>query len=286
MSKKESQWKTDLVPAVAGRDYVRQPNGVIVVKRTFSHPGEAFKPEPVADYFSMVDHTLEIGKKQYKKQVDEAEEEFSKLIREKLRPAGKFLAVALQGRDAAGKTGTRKILDQAIDDPKIFQTICIGAPTSEELQHGYLHRFLSGERMPRYGEIRVFDRTWNERVLVERVMELTPKDALQRSFAELRTFEWLLVQQGAVLVKLWLDITKEEQKRRFEDRIREKPWKFGEADKVARKNWDGYTIAGNEMIFRTGTEYAPWHIVSSDDKSYCRVTALQLCNQKMREALA
>lgn len=288
MSKKikENQWATELVPAVAGRDFVRQPNGVIVVGRHFSDLIEPYQACQIPNYFALADHELKLDKKGYKRQLDDAEREFNTLVREKLGPAKRFLIFELQGRDGAGKTGTRKTVEAAIDyDAKLFQTICVGPPSQEELQHGDLWRFFEGERMPRFGEIRVFDRTWHERVLVERVEELTPVERLQRSYAELRAFEWLLVQQGGILVKLWLDITKDEQKARFDERKRKKPWKYSDSDKIARKHWNQFTYAGNEMLFRTGTDFAPWNIVAGDDKRYSRVTALQLANQAMREQL-
>jgi polyphosphate kinase 2 (PPK2 family) len=107
---------------------------------------------------------------------------------------------------------------------------------------------------------------------------------VQRSFGEIRAFEWLLQQQGAVLVKVWMDISKDEQKRRFEDRAKDKPWKLSDSDEVARAHWDDYTVAANEMFHLTGTDFAPWHIISSEDKRYSRVNLLRIVNQALKDA--
>lgn len=270
---------------VIGRDLVRLDNGVLVVGRCVGDLRQPYVSEPIPDYLSLVDHSLRIKRKKYENRLPDVEREFNELVRERLPKAGKFLVIALQGRDTAGKTGARVRLEAATDnDAKIFQAICIGPPTQDERAHPYLWRFLTGERMPRFGEIRVFDRSWAERLLVEPVMKLTPLADVQRAYAEIRAFEWLLQQQGAVLVKVWMDITKDEQARRFEDRAKDKPWKLSDADEVARKHWDDYTVAANEMFHRTGTEFAPWHIISSEDKRYSRVTILEVANKALREA--
>jgi polyphosphate kinase 2 (PPK2 family) len=124
-----------------------------------------------------------------------------------------------------------------------------------------------------------------ERLLVERVMRLTPKSAIRKSYAELRGFEWLLDQHGIVIVKCWLDITHEEQGRRFAERHEERTWKVSTSDDVAREHWPDYTKAANEMIHRTGTSFAPWHIISSEDKRYSRVMVLSTVNQELRRRL-
>jgi AMP-polyphosphate phosphotransferase len=131
----------------------------------------------------------------------------------------------------------------------------------------------------------VFDRSWAERVLVEPVMKITSPEDVQRSYAELRAFEWLLEQQGGILVKVWMDITKDEQAQRFEDRAKEKPWKLSDSDTVAREHWDDYTEAANRMFHLTGTDFAPWYIISSEDKRYSRVALLQIANDAVKAAI-
>lgn len=280
MSKRKRQ-------AVAGRDYELLDNGVIVVRRCFTSVTEPYnKRDRVRDYLSLVDHSLRIKKKRsYKKALYREEVAFNTLVR-RLKEKGKFLIVVFQGRDAAGKSGATERIMHALDyDHKIFEWVPIGPPSDEERARPYLWRFFRHERMPEFGGVRVFDRSWAERVLVEPVMKLTRPRDIKRSYAELRTFEWVLNAQGAIIVKFWLDITKDEQLRRFKARAAGKPWKLSPSDKEARKHWDEYSDAANELFHRTGTEYAPWHIVSSEDKWYSRVTVMQTINSILRQEL-
>ncbi len=272
---------------VAGRDYDPLDNGVIAVRRCFSCVAEPYnKKDRPGDYLGLVDHSLRIKKKEsYKRALCREEVAFNRLVR-KLEKQKRSLIIVLQGRDGAGKSGACERILHAVDyDHKIFLWIPIGPPTEDERAHPHLWRFMTGERMPKYGQVRVFDRSWHERVLVEPVMKITDRDLVRASYSELRSFEWLLQSQGAVIVKFWLDISKDEQLRRFKARAASKPWKMSPSDKEARKHWDEYTVAANEMFHRTGTDFAPWYVVSSEDKRYSRVTVLQTINMALREAL-
>jgi len=268
------------------KDYQLLDNGVIAVARHHANFLEPYREvNKVPDYLSLIDHSLALNKERYERLLKLAEVEFHAQVR-KLQTARKFLIIVFQGRDASGKSGATERIIQAVDyDPRIFMWVPIGAPTEDEKQHPYLWRFMTGERMPGYGQVRVFDRSWAERVLVEPVMKLTPPKEVARSYTEIRAFEWLLNSQGAVLVKFWMDITKGEQLKRFKARQEKKPWKIGEDDQKARKNWNSYSAAANEMFYRTGTDMAPWYLVSSEDKSYSRVSVLQVLNQELKAAL-
>jgi len=275
-----------LIKPTLSRFVKQRDNGVIVVKHAVRDLRQPYKEgAPVPNYLSLVDHSLSLKRKEYDSLRAVEEQKLNKLVREKLAKAGRFLVIALQGRDGSGKTGARVRVEEALDnDAKIFQAICIGPPSQDEREHPYLWRFMTGERMPKFGEVRVFDRSWNERLLVEPVMKITSPEAVQRSYAEIRAFEWLMQQQGAVMVKVWMDITKDEQARRFEDRAKDKPWKLSDSDTVARKHWDDYTLAANEMFHLTGTDFAPWHIISSEDKRYSRISLLQIVNHALEKA--
>lgn len=267
--------------------YTVLDSGVIKVARTFTNLAEPWsKDDKVPDFLGAVDHSLCFdSKKEYEHALAKQEEELNQLVR-KMKDKKKALIVVLQGRDGAGKTGAVSRIEEALGfDHKIFDSVPIGPPTEEERAHPYLWRFFKHDRMPEFGQLRVFDRSWAERVLVEKVMKLTDKEAIRDSYAELRGFEWMLQRQGCVVVKLWLDISKGEQKKRFEDRHRDKPWKVSDSDDVAREHWDEYTPAANELFLRTGTDFAPWYIISSEDKRYSRVTVLATINAALREAL-
>ncbi len=276
-----------LIVPVAGRDYVRQANGVLVVGHQYADITAPYdEAVQIPNYLQLVDHDLALKKKHYEKELEAAEREFNELVRGKLEKSGRSVIVVLQGRDGAGKTGARKRLGEALDDDaKIFQSISIGPPHEDERKHPFLWRFFTGERMPRYGEVRVFDRSWAERVLVEPVMKFTSEELVRKSYAQIRAFEWNLENLGGIVVKFWMDISKDEQKKRFEERARDKAWKLTDSDEVAREHWDDYTVAANEMFHRTGTSFAPWHIVASEDKYYSRVTVLQVVNQAIRKAI-
>lgn len=269
-----------------GEPFSVMDNGAIKVARQFHAPTDEYREEKGIDYLSKVDHSLAIKKKKkYKKVLEEKEIELNDLVRQ-LDGIGRSVIVAFQGRDGAGKSGATARIVQALGfDMSIFQGVAIKKPTEEERAHPYLWRFFRNDRMPARGQMRVFDRSWAERVLVERVKELAPEKAIKKSYTEIRTFEWLLEQQGCIVIKLWLDITKDEQWKRLEDRRKHKQWKFTPDDLEAREHWDDYTSAANEMFLRTGTDYAPWYIISSEDKRYSRVTVLDIINRELRAAL-
>lgn len=261
-------------------------NGAIKIARCLPSPTEPYAKARIPDYLKQVDHELAIeDKKAYEKALAKQELKLNELVR-MLAEQKKSLIVVFQGRDGAGKSGaTVRIIEALGYDMKIFQGVPIGPPSDEEKQRPFLWRFTRSDRLPAYGQVRVFDRSWAERVLVEPVMELTPPEDVQASYADINTFEWQLERGGAIIVKFWLDITKDEQWKRFEDRKKEKAWKLSPSDMVARKHWGEYTDAANEMFFRTGTEYAPWYLVSSEDKRYSRVTVLECINNELRLAL-
>ena len=261
-------------------------HGVITVARHFPKIDEPWAKDDIPDYIGQVDHSLAIDdKKAYNAMLEEEERELNLLMR-RMGAEGRALAVVLQGRDGAGKTGATMRIAEALGyDYKIFASVPISAPSVEELNHGFLWRFTKNERWPASGQLRVFDRSWAERLLVERAMKITPEEDIRESYGTIRMFEKLWTLQGITVVKLWLDITKGEQKKRFKARKKDKPWKISDSDAVARKHWDDYTPAANEMFHRTGTDFAPWHIISSEDKRYSRITVLRIINAAMRDAL-
>jgi polyphosphate kinase 2 (PPK2 family) len=268
------------------KNFTLQQTGVIRIAGEFPNLIEPWSKTKVPNYLAAVDHSLAIeDKHEYEKALKDAETEFNLLVRE-MAVQKKSLVIALQGRDGAGKTGATMRITEALGyDFKIFQSVPIGPPSEDEKAHDYLWRFYRHERMPAVGQVRVFDRSWQERVLVEKVMGFTPEDKIRDSYAELRAFEWQLARQGVILVKVWLDISKGEQKHRFKERSESKPWKVSASDQVAREHWNDYTPAANELFHRTGTDFAPQFVISSEDKRYSRVTLLRVINQQLRQAL-
>jgi polyphosphate kinase 2 (PPK2 family) len=181
--------------------------------------------------------------------------------------------VAFEGWDAAGKGGIIKRLTEKID-PRGFVVYPISAPQGEDKSRHYLYRFW--RRLPEHGQIAIFDRTWYGRVLVERVEGFAAEDAWKRAYKEINSFERQLRDFGTILVKFWIHISPEEQLRRFEERRRigYKSWKLTEEDWRNREKWDVYQEAVEEMLVKTSTRTAPWHLVEGNDKYWARVRAL------------
>lgn len=272
----------------AGSDYTVLESGVIKVARHYANPslntGDDGKSP---NYLDLVDHELAIGKKKdYEKQLADEERTFNELVR-KLKENQLSLLTVLQGRDTSGKSGAaRRIWEATHYDPKLVRWIPFGEPTDEELAHTYMWRFFRHDYMPGIGQVRIFDRSWAERMLVEPVEKIIDQKTLIKSYSEIRTFELNLRGQGLILVKFWMDITKDEQRRRLDDRAKNRPDKLSPSDEKARAKWDEYTEAANAMLHFTGTQYAPWYVISAEDKRYSRVNVLRTINDVMRQTLA
>src|SRR6266511_4178185 len=163
------------------------------------------------------------------------------------REAGRQVIIAFEGWDASGKGGAIKRLTEKLD-PRGYAVFPIGAPTEEERRHHYLWRFWT--RLPSRGRWAIFDRAWYGRVLVERVEGFAKKKEWKRAFREINEFERQLVDDGAVLVKLFLATTKDEQARRFDEREKNpyKRWKIGPEDWRNREHWDEYVEAAEDMF--------------------------------------
>jgi polyphosphate kinase 2 (PPK2 family) len=262
------------------------PNGALQVARQCPNILAEYRKDGIPDYLAAVDHSLKItDKKEFKQHLRKQMKRLNKLAGQ-MKELGLFLVIALQGRDGAGKTGTVDCINEALyKDAKRFRSVPIGPPTQEELAHPYLWRMSKYDYMPEFGQGRAFDRSWQERVLVEKVMNLTPQQKIEDSYAEIRHFEWGIVRHGGILIKLWLDITYDTQGERFKDREKKKPGKKSSSDDVARAHWDEYTPAANELFHRTGTADIPQHIISSEDKDYCHITVLEIITHEMKKRI-
>jgi AMP-polyphosphate phosphotransferase len=182
--------------------------------------------------------------------------------------------VVFEGVDAAGKGGAIRRLTAALD-ARLYDVHSIAAPTDEEKRQPYLWRFW--RTLPRDGKFAIYDRSWYGRVLVERVEGFATPAEWQRAYAEINEFEEQLVRAGNVVVKLWLQVSQEEQLRRFREReeISFKRFKITPEDWRNREKWDAHERAASEMIEHTSTEHAPWTLVEAEDKRYARVKILK-----------
>lgn len=224
-----------------------------------------------------------IDKKDYKKILPELQYRMREiqfqLYKEKIP-----LILVYEGMDAAGKGGNIK-RTRALLDPTGYTNNAIGSPTDMELAHHYLWRFAS--KIPRSGHIGFFDRSWYGRVLVERIEGFARKKEWRQAYEEINDFEKSLYHSGAIIIKFFISLDKDEQLIRFIDRQNtpEKEWKLTDEDWRNREKWELYLEASEDMINKTNTDYAPWKIIPGNDKRYARVTALktiiEICESRM-----
>ena len=184
------------------------------------------------------------------------------------------VVIGFEGWDAGGKGGAIKRLTSNLD-PRGYRVNPTAAPNDIEKVHHYLWRFWNN--VPKAGHIAVFDRTWYGRVMVERIEGFCSEAEWRRAYQEINEMESHMANAGAVVLKFWLHIDKDEQERRFRERQANpaKQWKITDEDWRNREKWDQYEEAVNEMLIRTSTTYAPWIVVEGNDKRYARVKVLQ-----------
>jgi AMP-polyphosphate phosphotransferase len=194
------------------------------------------------------------------------------------------VVAAFEGCDAGGKGGAIRRVTQALDARK-YDVIPIAAPTDEEKLRPYLWRFW--RQVPECGRIAIFDRSWYGRVLVERVEKFCSVADWTRAFGEINDFEEQLVANGSVVIKFWLQVSKAEQLRRFEERkaIPFKQHKITDEDWRNREKWDDYNLAVCEMVDRTSTEHAPWTLVEANNKHFARLKVLRTMVEAIENAL-
>jgi polyphosphate kinase 2 (PPK2 family) len=222
-------------------------------------------------------------KKTYEKELAELQLGLLK-AQMRTREASRAVVVGFEGWDAAGKGGAIKRLTEKLD-PRGYRVHAIGAPTDDEKRHQYLWRFWTA--LPARGSWAIFDRTWYGRVLVERVEGFAKKKEWKRAYREINELERQLVDDGVVLIKVFLAITKDEQKRRFEERENNvyKRWKIGPEDWRNREHWDEYVDAAEQMFAETNTDVAPWKIIGGNKKWHARLEVLRHVLARVDDAL-
>lgn len=233
---------------------------------------------------SQLDLSKQIEKKDdYKERLKELQLELLHYQR-KLAMAQRSVLFVFEGPDAAGKGGVIKRLVEKLD-PRIVRVYSIVKPTPEEYQHHYLWRFWT--KLPKYGEMAVFDRSWYGRVLVERVESFATTEQWKRGYEEINSFEKLLMDDGAIILKFYLHISKDEQLRRFEARAADpyKRWKINEEDWRNREKWDEHNRAAEDMFAKTSTKSAPWHVIEANFKWFARIKVLKIIARTFEEEL-
>jgi PPK2 family polyphosphate:nucleotide phosphotransferase len=173
--------------------------------------------------------------------------------------------VVLQGMDTSGKDGTIRHVFEGVN-PQGVRVTAFKVPSAEELAHDYLWRV--HQQTPRKGEIVIFNRSHYEDVLVVRIHNIVPPEVWSKRFAQIREFEQTLAQEGTLILKFFLHIDKDEQKQRLVERLEDptKTWKFNPGDLKERALWDEYMRAYEDVLNKTSTEYAPWHVIPANKK--------------------
>lgn len=216
--------------------------------------------------------TEKLSSKEYEKELEKLQGEMVKLqlwIKEK----GLKVIVVFEGRDAAGKGGMIKRLTERVS-PRVFRVVALPAPTDREKTQMYVQRYIN--HFPGAGEVVIFDRSWYNRLGVERVMNFCTKKEYVRFMQFVPGFELTIVNSDIILIKYWLDTSMKVQEKRFKDRIEDprKIWKLSPMDVASYNRWYDYSQARDAMLLASDSSHAPWYIVPADDKKHARLNCM------------
>jgi polyphosphate kinase len=220
----------------------------------------------------VADEPVEMTGKEYAKALKKLHIELSKL-QAWVKKEGKRIVLIFEGRDGAGKGGTIKAITERVS-PRVFRVVALPAPSDREKSQMYIQRYM--QHLPAAGEVVIFDRSWYNRAGVEYVMGFCTKEQHARFLKLCPAFENQIVENGIILVKYWLEVSQEEQERRFKARIKDprRQWKLSPMDLPSRSRWYHYSLARDQMLAATDTDLCPWFIVPSDDKQRARLNCI------------
>ncbi len=249
-----------------------------------AQPAAPLALPPSTGLLEAVDLSASVSRAAYDKQLKPKQKHLRDLEHE-LYARRIPLVILYEGWDAAGKGGNIRRLTQRLD-PRGYEVVPIAAPSPVEKRHHYLWRFWNA--IPKAGHITIFDRTWYGRVLVERVEGFCSEHEWHRAYQEINEMEAHLVHFGAILVKIWLHISPDEQLRRFREReaLEHKKWKITDEDWRNREKWDAYRAAVEDMLQQTDTTLAPWTVVPSDCKLHARLHVIDRVTEAIESRLA
>lgn len=215
----------------------------------------------------------EIKRKAYDAAMDGLQRQLVRMQAD-IKATGKRVIVVFEGRDAAGKGGTIDTMRENLN-PRVCNVVALSKPSDREAASWYFQRYV--DWLPAAGEMAMFDRSWYNRAMVEHVFGFCTPDQREKFFRQLPEFEHMLVDEGITLVKLWLEVGRAEQLRRFLARERDplKQWKLSPIDIDGLGKWDHYCKAINETMDRSHFPFAPWTVILSDDKKRARIAAIQ-----------
>jgi polyphosphate kinase 2 len=221
---------------------------------------------------SKLNGTEKLKAKKYEKELRKLQGELCRL-QEWVKHKGLRVIIIFEGRDAAGKGGTIKALTERVS-PRVFRLVALPAPSDREKSQMYMQRYM--QHFPAAGEVVIFDRSWYNRLGVERVMGFCTDEQYHGFLKNCPELERYLVTGGIKLIKIWLESSDKEQKRRFEARMEDplRQWKLSPMDLPSRSKWFEYSRARDMMLKATDTKHAPWYILRSDDKKRARLNCL------------
>jgi len=219
-----------------------------------------------------VTYAEKISKSDYEKQLNTLGIELVKL-QEWVKQKKLKVVVLFEGRDAAGKGGVIKAIEQFMN-PRICKVIALGVPTEKEKEQWYFQRYVS--ELPSGGEMMLFDRSWYNRAGVEHVMGFCTKEEYEEFLRACPEFEKMLIRSGVIIVKYWFSVSNDEQEKRFQERIENpvKRWKISPMDIESRSKWVEFSVAKDNMFAYTDTKQSPWFVVEADDKRRARLNCI------------
>lgn len=215
----------------------------------------------------------EMKKKAYEDRLEELQIQLVKMQAD-LKASGKRLVVVFEGRDAAGKGGTIGAVRMNLN-PRVCTVVALSKPSDREAAQWYFQRYV--DWLPAKGEIALFDRSWYNRAMIEHVFGFCTPDQRETFFRQLPEFEHMLVDEGIIFLKIWLEVGRAEQLKRFIDREQDqlKQWKLSPIDIEGLGKWEEYSAAIDETMGRSDFDFAPWTVILSDDKKRARIAAIQ-----------
>jgi len=213
-----------------------------------------------------------VKRKKYEKELRRLQAELCKL-QEWVKQEGLRVIIIFEGRDGAGKGGTIRAITERVS-PRVFRVVALPAPSDREKSQMYMQRYM--QHFPAAGEVVIFDRSWYNRAGVEHVMGFVDKPAYERFLTLCAPFEHHMIATGIILIKIWLEVGKKEQEKRFAARIDDpvRQWKLSPMDVGSYTRWDEYSKARDAMLKATDAADTPWYIVRSDDKRKARLNIL------------
>jgi polyphosphate kinase 2 len=213
-----------------------------------------------------------MGRKEYEKELRKLQVELCAL-QDWVKEKGRRVIIVFEGRDGAGKGGVIKAITERVS-PRVFRVVALPAPSDREKTQMYIQRYV--EQFPSAGEVVIFDRSWYNRAGVEVVMGFCTEKEHQRFLEVCPLYESYIASNGILLIKFWLEVSNEEQERRFRARIEDpvRQWKLSPIDLPSRSRWYEYSRARDQMLEATDTAASPWHLVRSDDKQRARLNCI------------